>query len=123
MIQANELRIGNYIKEGFIRAIYPHTQILTIEVSHYGSVRFVYLYLAEPIRLTFEIVEKCSFKEYPESSTLQIESEYGCEIEFYDGVAKLKDLDGGDVGKPILYLHQLQNLYFALTQTELIIKL
>ncbi len=126
MIQANELRIGNWVNEathdlssGLI--VLQHTvvcgnMIKTIELSknahHY-----------RPIPLTPEILEKAGFvKKVGDITTWGL-----------DGVSlmKSKEVPGSYVLCGMIkryltrlhYLHQLQNLYFALTGQELNIEL
>ena len=74
----------------------------------------------QPIPLTEEILLKCgfiidsinNFEKYP--FTIQKSNHYVTDFLFYKN---------GDSGVVIKYLHQLQNLYFALTGKELEINL
>lgn len=136
MIQANELRIGNWVKQHDVtvytsnilkpeligqRIIEPKFNYCQIEYWHLEEMspgNFSY-YEYLPIPLTPEILEKCGFKfdKEPPYSTDQYginstydESPFHC---YWDG-SKLTYQ-----GWHISYLHSLQNLYFALTGTEL----
>ena len=111
MIKANELRIGNYYTNGidFYEVIPPVIEKV------FESERL----WCNPIPLTEEILFKCGFTRFGKSFRLNT-FEY-CPISknlvihghggYYTGLI-LK----------IQYLHQLQNLYFALTGEELTIK-
>lgn len=108
MIQANELRIGNLVKNKY---------------GDIGQVDIVWLRLVtegeifEPIPLTEEILLKCGFEKkvnYVKGMTIQ------------DGIAFFDDNEFGHDKEDEIeckYLHQLQNLYFALTGQELTIEL
>lgn len=83
----------------------------------------------EPIELTPEILEKCGFDRYTEvpndgiGDKLEVfEGLYGV-VFFFDvhGALVFKDYHS-NMNRP-KYLHQLQNLYFALTGEELEVKL
>jgi hypothetical protein len=115
MIKANELRIGNwYFEYGMPR------QATALFIYKLESIRIRDKIAIDisPIPLTPEILEKCGF--------------------VYDGTAHwVKRISGMNVchfpdiethidGEPINYLpslHQVQNLYFALTGEELTITL
>jgi hypothetical protein len=115
MIKPNELRIGNYI-------INPFGAIITIDEIHKSGVKFkttIYdLTHCKPIPLTEEIILKCGFQKhitsdfYPTFSLKMINVNDG--IVYVIGIGFLNH---------IKYLHQLQNIYFALTNQELNIKL
>lgn len=111
MIQPNELRIGNWVKDKRDNKQY---QFVRINPEFWDATFF------EPIPLTPEVLEKCGLKDvWIKNSWMIVEdvsdgetfgwamkvrnASYTREIEF----AYFK------------YLHQLQNLYFALTGEEL----
>jgi hypothetical protein len=114
MIQANELRLGNWVSNGDFN--------YTVDINSLLDAATLEYYPLEPIPLTSDILSKIgfihgqgSFNEWWEIGSFIIfnndfknKSEKTFEENFYD-------ID-------IKYLHQLQNLYYALTQTELIIK-
>lgn len=79
----------------------------------------------EPIELTPEILEKCGFK-YETKDKNHFVKDQGKQlyVSIYlgDGDYQPQICDDGIMSitlQPILYLHQLQNLYFALTGEEL----
>lgn len=118
MIQANELRIGNWVYNTYVKGymeVYPMMihQLYKIETEgKYSNI--------EPILLTEEILLKAGFedKEY----TMELNS-----ISFSWGsriiATKKRQSWKCDNYEHIQYLHQLQNLIFALTGNELEINL
>ena len=75
----------------------------------------------KPLPITKEILLRCGFKEYElecELDGLSIKTGEYEEIEFNSVLFCW--VNGAK--KPIKYVHQLQNLYFALTQKELKLK-
>lgn len=118
-MKAQELRIGNWVdRDGKLYRILSGYGLLTGAVAKY-----------KPIPLTPEILEKCGFEKreqgvcncyYIPNSTISMS--YQIELVW------LKDIiNGKESGFPfyrnafctVKYLHQLQNLYFALTGEEL----
>lgn len=127
MINATELRIGNWVeykisgKDEWIAA--PVFSIKRDTGKHF-----------RPIELTPEILEKCGFKRHGDGLELWFLGEI--RVNHCSTVTILRPCNAAgesqaDVcGYPTLgdkipckYLHQLQNLYFALTGTELTINL
>ena len=116
MIKANELRIGNYFfdSDGNEKKI-NYSDLVSLEITclHYN-----------PIPLTPGKLERCSFN----FDEVQINI-LGHDYEFVFDKDGLKYGYHGEDGfiretrQPMLYLHQLQNLYFALTGEELEINL
>lgn len=125
MVQANELRIGNWYSKfglpkkatgGFIQRL-SHIQSLNknaIDVSG--------------IPLTPEILEKAGFKYdegmesydlFTSSGLISIAKDYS----FFIGDNHFECGFAGGNKSLVKYLHQLQNLYFALTGEELQINL
>jgi len=124
MIHANELRIGNKIK--------VYTDIVDVtDIGDDGTIGTTAYFdgqmgccgctdsMADPIPLTPEILEKWDMVD-----------EYGCSkqnfviFHYEDGTFSVgSSLGEYSVGKQFKYLHQLQNLYFALTGEELEVKL
>jgi len=134
-MNANELRIGNWIR--FIST----DSYEWVENIKSNSINNVILTDIEPIPLTPEILEKCGFKQLPHytvqnnwnislgrdrvisvanvetpNEMVFINEEQPPEVKNII-VARNYDYDG------YTHLHQLQNLYYALTQTELPITL
>jgi len=109
MIEAKDLRIGNWLYGKVSDTYYKvePTDILRI---------FEYNKNIEPIPLTKDILEKCGFKK-------------DLDMFYYNKPLAILLHDNGvtvtfsSICLPCEYLHQLQNLYYALTQTELEINL
>lgn len=149
MIKANELRIGNWVNRNdmgghfTVRAV-SQDRITPIHLIDHDSLRNVHyacectLSELEPILLTPEILEKSGF-----IFGVYTYSDGGQNEAFVKGggrwvITKL-ELGGSDDGYglawfpypqsqniipgQLFYLHQLQNLFFALTGTELEVKL
>lgn len=120
MIQANELRIGN-----LVRAKSPEKT----EYEEPVVVTIVYLQMFcdkkcdfEPIPLTEEWLLK--FGGYNDSVLWKImfpNSKYECLQFIFENDGVVFRMPGRTIGK-IKYAHQLQNLYFSLTNQELEIK-
>lgn len=131
MIQANELRIGNKVIYSNSNSFYTVTGIYEYGIDVEDEMEQTYMEYDcfEPIQLTEEILLKCGFKYTP------------CGIQgadMWQGLAywdyKELHLRGdknikyplkiqGFINSEIKYLHQIQNLYFALTNEELEIKI
>jgi hypothetical protein len=115
MINANELRIGNlikYIASGQWVEVNGDVMIGMIEN---GFEEFC------PINLTPEILEKCGFQPFQKNNFFK---SYITIDDRGDGnwvVAEFDQVDGNIhlFRNTIKYLHQLQNLYFALAGEEL----
>ena len=121
MIQPNELRLGNCVQtplgdimivtqlghqdnKDFIGA----SQYKNGELVGFGMNGF------KPIELTPEILEKCGF-ETPFIMKDSVKYLDGVMIDLHNGKILLRDNHMIE----IKYLHQLQNLYYALTGKEL----
>lgn len=92
MIKANELRIGNWINDAF-----PYDFVFQVNPDHIArAAEGIKIY--RPIPMTPEILSKCHGTG-PWWQWLLLEKPTTVKIE---------------------YLHQLQNLYFALTGEELL---
>jgi hypothetical protein len=113
MIQANELRIGNWVR---IRESDTKVQVeaYMLNVSELSN--------CQPIPLTPEILEKCGFERLThkteggyKSSIYSYRGKYSFTVFFDDGKLSVSFWQGNEKQ----YLHQLQNLYFALTGEEL----
>lgn len=119
-MQANELRLGNLVTRKFNKNIQCTVNWGIIKDVDDGSGDYI------PITLTPEILEKCGFK-YSDSSFHHITYE-----KEPLAVSFVKSIDLGhdeviisleDRIIDCRFLHQLQNLFYALTGEELEVKL
>jgi hypothetical protein len=133
MIQANELRIGNWVID------HGGNNNIVQGIHGSGSVRFIdgevcAVDKLNGIPLTPEILEKCGFEEN-ENQTLYLGiDDYGLNwLEiikspdgFYPVIYQWAEMSNETPQSVHLnrveYLHQLQNLYYALTGQELTFK-
>jgi len=119
MINAKEVRIGNWVMHdkgnGFQEIMLACAEDICLVQNH--PEKF------ETIPLTEEWLTKFGFNRTTYNDpALDIESDFNAEIYYTDDHRLfLHDCDGGKIGREIQYVHQLQNLYFALTGNELII--
>lgn|SRR5690349_4803511 len=121
MIDEKELRIGNFVLAGELGKPYQIMMGDEIDNSEYY----------DPIPLTPEILEQCGFTLSDDNRrTYELEKGNCKIIVFIDGSITVTDesyleVHGICIGgneKTQNYLHQLQNLFFALTGEELKIK-
>ena len=118
MIQANELRLGNYFETPEQKE-----KVREISFSYDEGVTFINdwnVSIIKPIPLTEEILLKCGF----EKKNGYVFRKIG----FILNGRKVKDSIGFhfihyECTTECSYLHQLQNLYFALTGEELNVEL
>lgn len=130
MLKANELRIGNWINLSVNPNINFYGKVLSIG-SLEQEFEQIYCECEESfewafkdnysgIPLTSEIMERCGFRDtmsYYSKGQFFLTKMYllnGVEICYNAGTAGIRT---------IKYLHQLQNLYFSLTGSELEIKM
>lgn len=133
MIQANELRIGNVVNylikdELDERKEWYDTHYIDVyDIKECVEDNDVFNKFHKPIRLTEEILFKCGFKDIYNKMWLILEGSPNIEINkstFQVSVWEtINDETEGIYLNNIRYLHQLQNLYFALTGKELEINL
>jgi hypothetical protein len=115
-MKASELRIGNIIEhphKGARGYVYVTARIISDIESTNNSIGY------KPILLTEEWLKKLGFEKYTDGWYLD-KGEYPKQI-----TVSLFDDNGFHLSyfkTPIQYVHQLQNLYFALTGEELTIK-
>lgn len=115
MIQANELRIGNWVN--YLRSDKEVTPLRVDRIQGNDDYGDCY-----PIPLTPEILQKTNFEwdifwqGLTDGNWVLTEGEKGYRIAY--GKRRHDFIVYG-----IEYLHQLQNLYFALTGTELNVQL
>jgi hypothetical protein len=131
MIKKEELRIGNMVQFDNLNKKYPSVRIVKIkELIEKGAIVIdpVGLDLSlfydgdnlKPIPLTPEILERCGFVK-----TIYGWDSVNTSFNFYQArkdsllLPCFKENVCGDNSFPIKHLHQLQNLFFALTGQEL----
>lgn len=117
MIKANELRQGNWYR----CKIYNGNNDVMMQFTWQEH---KYVHLFDPIPLTPEILEQCGFKNRPKGCDyFVVESSYKLEISIeadsYKNIIIDSRVGQAIVDRRITSLHQLQNLYFALTGEEL----
>jgi hypothetical protein len=120
MIQANELRIGN-ILEYFVNE--NGVDWIKVKVNGWDILRCddnptSFNGVRRPVVLTPEILERAGFKT-PDGYNSTVLYKNGLMIDYHMGKYKVRD----HTLAPCDYLHQLQNLFFALCGTELDINL
>ena len=131
MIQANELRIGNWVNYEQTSHIVTGIKNNVIWSRWKGQENDEDEYLDDfdnykPIPLSPEILGKCGFVRY--NNTWELVSDknerYGvwC-FTIYDYRESGYNYNSAEFPVKLNYLHQLQNLYFALTGEELTVKL
>jgi hypothetical protein len=112
-MKAEELRIGNlYDNNGNYFVVTPST----IE-SVFESERV----WCKPIPLTEEWLLNFGFKQY-ETVGIKTHNYIKGNFKFNSAVLWIAEYKGIHIENKILYVHQLQNLYFALTGEELKLK-
>jgi hypothetical protein len=134
MIKVTEFRIGNYVYEMGVDYSYDTPMVdkddktpvqvdLAVlgEILNFdGTTKFKYY---KPIPLTTELLEKCGFK-LDDFYSLRINRQLWLQY-ISDKISLGYDSNFGSL--PLLleikYLHQLQNIYFALTGQELEVNL
>jgi hypothetical protein len=127
MIKANELRIGNLIQtkyEGIVQVININSEkfdYVDIRKQTYNGIGRYDIKSCTPIPLTEEWLIKFGFKKPAHSWNGDIFhlTEWD---EFPLNWAVAMDKNGAILVLKLKYVHQLQNLYFALTGKELEVK-
>lgn len=122
MIQAHELRIGNYVLLPDRKDPVIVDQILRYEITVLETGRFFNLKHVEPIALTTEWLTKFGFDLIESRKTKNTYKSKDCAFPVYffsDGVFSMLNPKWDVV---LTYVHQLQNLYFALTGEDLKIR-
>jgi hypothetical protein len=120
-MKTNELRIGNYLngKQGHV--IVSEIRTNNSVKIHDNTSRFYVGICLIPIKITTEWLLKLGF-EYNDNIGLYQNGGFDVDIED-DVYCHFYMNDYGDWYKYIEYVHQLQNLYFALTGEELTVEL
>lgn len=119
-MQANELRVGNWVNYKNVTVPISLQDLARIMDGHYAY---------SPIPLTPEIVQDLGFEDYgnpyptkrlSDGVMISLFRKTAIWIYFYDGKdVKVTTGSGCREHHHIKHLHQLQNLYFSLTNTEL----
>jgi hypothetical protein len=110
MIQPQELRIGNYVKYKDSDCIVKITNVKSVDILISQSIYDSLI----PIELTHEILIKCGFQLLDNQYYL-----YGVWIDLIGNEFIFKNGQYVINRLKLKSLHQLQNLYYSLTQTEL----
>jgi len=136
MIDARELRIGNWVltKDGIpVQVLSYFDKSIRNEIYTTSNTDFKYEEDdCDGIRLTPEILEKCGFYkgEHPMAGEIHIidiqKSAHRTLFITHDPspLAVLCEEKNGEIATEFVnYLHEVQNLYFALTKKELNVQL
>jgi hypothetical protein len=124
-----ELRFGNFIKyyDEIVqvygtKGLYVFVPVPVIGEDKEYTLEEVAFSALEPIPLTTELLEKCGFEAISSTSFRIVTSDL-------DFIVPLSFTGNGyntsiaTTRNPLIYLHQIQNLYFALTGKELYVEL
>ena len=125
MIQPNELRIGNWVnikvegKDGTFDGNYQIEEIRKDVILFNNGIHAAYR-MIYPIQLTEERLLKCGFDKAGIYYCMGGNEDIGIVLKLNDSMYCPIITSSGI---PIKYLHQLQNLHFALVGKELEVKL
>ena len=130
MIDVKELRIGNYVlAEGLVDNEPSLYQIEMVGIGRCAvmnsrsSITLDWRY-ANPISITPEWLEKLGFIRSDKTYSYQTSDQFYIDWTMEDGICLNGIYDdimsNGDKLEHIKYIHQLQNLYYALTGDELL---
>lgn len=123
MIKANELRLGNIVRvanlTGTIKNLYSDGEV---EMSFSPGYEYIYEDL-QPIPLAPELLERCGFTVQNDLYSLKMKDDSVLFVSSTEATAFVSQASIHDAAgeAPCKSLHQLQNLYFALTGEELTI--
>ena len=121
MIKANELRIGNILYSNLTeRNFICNSEDIYNLAMDYNANNANYVELTEEwlLKFGFEKDEMHNCIVIYKDSYIHIEIAFECDIK----IVTISGSEAGDHMEHIKYVHQLQNLYFALTGEELTIK-
>jgi hypothetical protein len=130
-MKANELRIGNLVNSTLLNECrkIDAWALSVIEQGNYQNSHNTTITVFEPIPITKEWLLKFGFKHQYKTNIGQdffdcsIDSEFQLYVNLNDSMVSINKKYVGNVySKKIQYVHQLQNIYFALTGEELTIK-
>ena len=124
-MKSNELRVGNYIQNDSgikcLASIHCDNTIRTFNEEKSDTIGCFFLSHFEPIPLTKEWIDACGFKYNSYRHFFEHKSNRIIEYDSYKKKFIFYLVEYGDWFMPIEYVHELQNLYFALTGEELTI--
>jgi len=112
MINSSELRIGNYFNE---YCNFGPNRILIYEFQRVSELKVGTDISGEPIPLTPDILKQFNFSQLGDYPVFKLNS-FRLSMNLNDGVF-IYSAESDNV--IIKYVHQLQNLYFALTGEEI----
>lgn len=116
-MKANELRIGNWVTA---TCCYDDKPIRNIE---YSQIDCGFEDFLEPIPLTGEWLLKFGFEKAYKDRVFKFNDNFGVDfgISIFFIQHYKNEVHNSFIRTEIYYVHQLQNLYFALTGEELVI--
>jgi hypothetical protein len=114
-MKATELRIGNFVYDVHENKLHTITAYDILHLSE-GMDSEVF----KPIDITPEILLKAGFKQTYNHHCYKLQTRGGW---VYEITGDIFLIDDSPIEKRILYVHQLQNIYFALVCEELNINL
>jgi hypothetical protein len=128
-MKANELRIGNWVMSANYKKIKREIKDYSVEVIRAGDIHHLETFPSsksiKPIPLTEEWLLKFGFEKKYDTFEFNGLNVDGCVVHFsFDKWAseyEIENCDYTEVPSDIQHVHQLQNLYFALTGEELTI--
>ena len=121
-MKARQLRIGNLVNvNGEPMTIYQieHRSKTIYRINDIDIDDRCLSDKSNPILLTPEILEKCEFKKGDYHQNYYYHTSLSPHIVIYSDGFLMEVVDDIRVSESFHYLHQLQNLYFALTGEEL----
>ena len=122
-MEVRELRIGNLVQDNKGNTIEVDASLFVADMDPNG-----YFDLSDclPIQITPEWLEKLGFIRSDKTYSYQTSDQFYIDWTMEDGICLNGIYDdimsNGDKLEHIKYIHQLQNLYYALTGDELILK-
>ena len=123
IMKANELRIGNLIEYRISDRFDKRKEWWEVSEIDADDIHWLSKVMPEDedfraIPITEELLEKLGFKQNKFDKVFEVEN---CQIEiyFFDNDIKCTVCVDSVINKNIKHVHQLQNLYFALTGSEL----
>ena len=123
MIKASELRIGNWVNR---TAGIMQVSGITEEGVHFLDGDIIAEKYIEPVSITPEILGKCGFVRTRLTNYEHMNEQWAAKV-YDDGGVRIDFMRYGRIDSFICgiykYLHQFQNLIFALTGEELNIQL